>query len=181
MRLFVAAELPAEMLEALSETSAALRSTVRGRYVAPDRFHVTLAFLGEVPGSLVADVISAVEQGCEGHASMYASLGALGSFGRARSATLWQSINTGDSLPALARDVRESLRVKGFSMDEKSFLAHVTLMRAADLSQAVLPMPVVEKGAINTVTVFKSDLSGPHPVYTPLERILLEDVEPVSF
>ena len=46
MRLFIAAELPENLLEALAETSARLRDTVKGRYVAPDSFHLTLAFLG---------------------------------------------------------------------------------------------------------------------------------------
>lgn len=42
MRLFVTVELPEGALEALAETSALLRESVRGRFVASDSFHVTL-------------------------------------------------------------------------------------------------------------------------------------------
>lgn len=173
MRLFVAAELPEELLDALSETSAALRDTIHGRYVASDSFHVTLAFLGEVPGSLALDAAAAVERGCTGHEPIEASLGELGSFGRRRSATLWQAVEGGAALVRLASAVRASLKEAGFSFDEKRFLAHVTLMRAADLTRGELPMPAMASGPIDTVTLFKSDLSGPRPRYTPLTSVSL--------
>ncbi|MBR1828875.1 MAG: RNA 2',3'-cyclic phosphodiesterase [Atopobiaceae bacterium] len=173
MRLFVALELPEELLDALSETSAALRDSVRGRYVAPDRFHVTLAFLGEVAGTRVGSASSAVAQACAGHGPLPVALGELGSFGRRNSAVLWQGVEGGELLDALARDVRASLKDAGFSLDDKSFLPHVTLMRAADLTKGALPMPALARGVVDTVTLFSSDLSGAHPVYTPLERFFL--------
>ena len=172
MRLFVAAELPGEMLEALAETSAALREAVRGRYVAPDSFHVTLAFLGEVEGSRVPAACDALRESCAGYGPIDASLRELGCFGRARAATLWQGVNAA-GLSALAQDVRRSLRAAGVALDEKAFLAHVTLMRAADLSHVELPMPHVTRGAIDTVTLFKSDLSGARPVYEPIHSVAL--------
>jgi len=172
MRLFVAVELPQDMREALAETSAALRDAVHGRYVAPDSFHLTLAFLGEVPGSRVPELAEILEEACKGHAPLDASLAELGSFGRPRSATLWQSIRAG-GLTQLADDVRAGLREAGFSLDEKSFLAHVTLMRAADLKHGELPMPSMASGTLDTVTLFRSDLSGPRPIYEPLVRIAL--------
>ena len=58
MRVFVAAELPDEMYDALCETSALLRASVRGRYVAPDSFHVTLAFLGNVESWRIDDAVA---------------------------------------------------------------------------------------------------------------------------
>lgn len=172
MRLFVASELPEEMLEALAETSAALREAVRGRYVAPDSFHVTLAFLGEVEGSRVPAACDALRESCAGYGPIDASLRELGCFGRARAATLWQGVNTA-GLSALAQDVRRSLRAAGFALDEKAFLAHVTLMRAARLEGRELPMPCLACGTIDTVTLFRSDLSGDRPRYDALERLLL--------
>lgn len=170
MRLFIAAELPEELLEALSETSAALRDAVPGRYVAPSNFHVTLAFLGETDGARVPALCGALDEACAGFSPMAARLGALGNFGRRSRATLWQAVETDGELEALAKAVRSQLRSDGFFFDEKGFLAHMTLMRYADLSRGVLPMPHVAYGAIDTVTLFQSDLSGKHPVYTPLHR-----------
>ena len=172
MRLFVAAELPDAMLAALSETSAVLRDAVQGRYVGPDLFHVTLAFLGEVPGAQAGDVCQAVCDACAELAPFSTTLGALGTFGRMRSAVLWQGFSSGrDEWNVLAANVRSELRLAGFSMDEKSFLPHVTLMRRADVSHGSLPMPAIAQGVVNTVTVFSSDLSGPRPRYEALEQI----------
>ncbi len=173
MRLFVAMELPEELLEALSETSAALRDSVRGRYVAPDRFHVTLAFLGEVEGSRLPALVEALDEACQYHEPIPLALGELGSFGRRRSAVLWQAVDGGEALPSLAADVRAALRRAGFAFDEKPLVPHVTLMRAADLAGGILPSPALAGGTAGTVTLFSSDLSGAHPVYTPLERFFL--------
>lgn len=174
MRLFVAAELPDTLLYALSETSAQLRMSVSGRYVGLDSFHVTLAFLGEVLGFLINDVVGLVERACFGHKPFETSLAALGIFGSASDAVLWQGFDRGrETWDALARDVRAELRGNGFAIDEKGFIPHVTLMRRADLSDGVLPMPCVERGTIDTVTLFSSDLSGERPCYEALESVQL--------
>lgn len=175
MRLFVAADLPVQVREALCETSAALREQVHGRYVAPDSFHVTLAFLGEVPGGQLGDAIAALEEACTGQEPIEMALGPLGSFGRARKATLWQGFARGiDELAGLAGDVRECLAERGLAYDTTLFVPHVTLMRAADLSFGTLPMPQVDKGAIETVTLYRSDLSGERPRYEALHTVRLE-------
>ena len=176
MRLFIAAELPEPMIEALAETSAALRGSVCGRFVGTDSFHMTLAFLGQVPGLRVPAVEAALEQACAGHGPIRATLGELGSFGRPRAATLWQGLQPGegtDALAALAADVRAGLTQEGFSFDGKSFLPHVTLMRAAKLEGGVLPFAQQASGVIDTATLFESDLSGERPVYEPLHRVFL--------
>lgn len=176
MRLFVAAELPSVLVEALAETSASLRASVRGRYVGADSFHVTLAFLGEVSASRLGSLEAALDEACLGHGAFEVSLGELGSFGRARSATLWQGFREGagrDALAALAADVRSVLAREGFSFDGKTFLPHVTLMRAARIEAGVLPPAQLASGAIDTVTLFRSDLSGERPVYEPLYRVSL--------
>lgn len=175
MRLFIAAELPAALLEALSETSALLRDQVRGRYVASDSFHMTMAFLGEVSGTQVGEVCDALEEACVGQPPIAVALGPLGSFGRARRATLWQGMARGvDELGGLAGDIRECLVEHGLSYDPSLFVPHITLMRSADLSTGTLPMPVVERGIIDTVTLFQSDLSGARPRYEALHRVHLE-------
>ena len=174
MRLFIAAELPEQMLDSLSETSALLREHVKGRYVAPDSFPVTMAFLGELSQTQAADAAAALETACEGQEPVGVSFGALGSFGRARKATLWQGFSRGvDELSGLAGDIREELAENGLPYDGSLFVPHVTLMRAASIMGGVLPMPVVEKGVIDTITLFRSDLSGTRPHYEPLQRVTL--------
>ena len=175
MRLFIAAELPEDLLEALAETSADLRECVKGRYVGTDSLHVTLAFLGEVGGSRVSAVEAALVEACTGHDAFRARLAELGYFGRRSEATLWQGFDAAGQagFAALAKDVRAALRARGFSFDGKPFRAHVTLMRHADVTHGTLPMATTASGVVQTVTLFKSDLSGKRPVYTPLASVEL--------
>ena len=168
MRLFVAAELPDGVLEALAETSARLRGAVSGRFVPPDSFHVTLAFLGEVENTRVDSVTEALEQACVGFAPIDVSLGELGSFGRRAAATVWQGFSHNDGLARLAQSIRQSLHDADISFDTKPFRAHVTLMRGADVRTGELPLLVRAQGTIECVTLFKSDLSGSRPVYEAL-------------
>ena len=170
MRLFIAAELPSELLDALVETQAMLRECMRGRFVAPDSLHVTLAFLGEVDAYRVGDVEAALEAGCAGCDAFEVALAELGNFGRRSKATLWQGFDAqgAQCFTDLAAGVRQALVQEDISFDNKKMLPHVTLMRAADLSGGVLPMPVPARGKVDTVTLFRSDLSGDRPIYEPL-------------
>ena len=170
MRLFIATELPDSMLDALAETSAALRAQVRGRYVGTDSFHVTLAFLGNVDNWRVNDIAELMDDTCAPHSAFETSLGELGYFGRTSKATLWQGFTDRTAFSALAKSVRSELARLDFSFDGKGFIPHVTLMRNADLREGALPMPCVARGTISTVTLFASDLSGDRPIYTPLHR-----------
>ena len=160
------------MAEALSETSALLRSCVHGRYVAPDSFHVTLAFLGERAGSEVTELESVLGEACESCAAFNTALGALGTFGRANRATLWQGFSSGnEQWASVVSEVQRGLSTVGYTPEHKRFVPHVTLMRRADISHVALPMPCVERGRIDTVTLFLSDLSGSRPRYEALARI----------
>jgi 2'-5' RNA ligase len=121
----------------------------------------------------VAELAELLDDACAGFEPIPVSLGALGSFGKARRATLWQAVESDGGLEALADAIRKRLAQGGFSYDEKGFLAHMTLMRSADISRGELPMPQVARGSVEDVSLFKSDLSGKHPVYMPLHTVRL--------
>lgn len=174
MRLFIAAELPEEMREALAETSALLRASLRGRFVAPDSFHVTLAFLGDVDPWRIDDAADAIDDACRGLHATTCAFGDLGSFGRRSSATLWQGFSEPGILPAAARQVREELAQRDFAFDAKKFLPHITLMRAVNLTSGTLPTPCRATGLVDRITLFHSDLSGSRPVYEPLYTVELD-------
>ena len=174
MRLFIAAELPQPLRDALAETSADLRACVHGRYVGSDSFHVTLAFLGEVPAARVTALEGVLDRACAGQGPIALELGELGRFGKRSKATLWQGFRDETALASLARAVRHELADQGFSFDDKAFRGHVTLMRAADLTEGALPLAHVARAHVDTVTLFRSDLSGARPVYEPLYQVRLD-------
>ncbi len=174
MRMFIAADLPESVCMALAETSAQLREAVSGRFVSPDSFHITLAFLGDVFAGDVSHAACALQRACASCEPFEVSLADFGTFGKRSKATLWQGFDRCDELCNLADQVRGCLRGNGISFDDKKFLPHVTLMRGADLSGGQLPMPQRAQGAVTRVCLYRSDLSGPHPVYEAWETVELQ-------
>jgi len=173
MRLFIATR-PHGAEKALAETIALLRDSVRGRFVAPDSLHVTLAFLGDVPAARADDAAEALADACACVPGPFdVQLDGLGSFGKPSRATLWQGLRDDGELAALAKAVRSELDVRGLPYDAKKFRAHITLMRNADLTSGALPTPFPASARIEDAILFRSDLSGPRPVYDPLSIVAL--------
>lgn len=168
MRLFIAAELTDSLMEALAETQAQLRECVKGRFCAPDTFHVTLAFLGDVASSSIDDIEDALRCGASGAKAINVQLGEYGSFGRRSDATLWQGLDDGGRLAKIAMRVRSELDTRDISYDAKPFRPHITLMRRADMAKGVLPMPIRARGKVSRITLFQSELSPQGPRYMPL-------------
>ena len=173
MRLFIAADLPLELMDALAETSALLREQVKGRYSSPDSFHLTLAFLGETPAGRIPEIEDALERCGASHSPIDVCLGDLGSFGRKREATLWQGFKDPAPLEHLARDLRKDLESIGIPFDNKTPKAHITLMRKADLSQGLLPAPCIARGTITQMTLYQSELLAQGALHTPLHTVSL--------
>ena len=168
MRLFIAIDLPESMMEALAETQAELCARIKGRYCAPNTFHVTLAFLGDVPTSRIPDIEDAMRAVAGRHKAFDARLGELGHFGKRREAVLWQGFADPKPFEALACDLRTELANRAVDFDTKKPKAHITLMRRADLSSGELPMPACETGRIGSFTLYRSELTQDGPIYTAL-------------
>ena len=162
MRLFIALVLPDETLDAVAETADALQRCVRGRFVLPDTYHMTLAFIGEANGAMVAAAEGALERACRGATPIALQPSDLGKFGPSSSATLWVGFDrTGtDEACGLAMRVREELSDAGIPFDEKPFKAHVTIARKADLRSAQLPpLGYFPAARVRSVALFESELS----------------------
>lgn len=130
-RLFLAVPLGVELRGDLSRAVATWRSRddLAGlRWVEPESWHVTLAFLGSVPASDLSRVIAAAERVARAHGSMTLSTGGPGAFPSPRRARVaWHGIADSDGrLAALATDLREALGLA----DASPLRAHVTLARA---------------------------------------------------
>ena len=158
MRLFIAIELPAEIKSALSQ----LRRDLPGaRWVAAEKIHLTLAFLGEVEEAQVAQLAAELARihlppftlaltgpGCFPH--------------RQRPRVLWVGLAPQPLLTQLAAAVQGALLVCGFPLEERPFSAHLTLAR--------LKSPVARE-----VGVFlDQSLPEPLPAFAVREFILFE-------
>ena len=170
MRLFIAATFPAEILRDLNDRVAAVKSKLpHASWVRPESQHLTFAFLGEQPESVV-DAIR-IDAGD----SFEARLHGCGFFPNRRNARVgWVGVEPADRFIELAARVRENLT----DFDRKEFKPHLTLMRIRD-RWPPLAIETFENAlrdyksapfVVSGVTLYSSKLQSSGAVHTPLRR-----------
>lgn len=152
---------------------------------APELWHVTLAFLGEVPEERVPAAAAALDTAVarwrdSGAPPPRLRLSGGGRFGRSRSTVLWAGL-AGDveGLRALVRPVRRELRRAGLRYDDrKPFRPHLTFARpgqrlpAADLAADLADLAGYQGPwwSVAAVQLVRSR-PGPQPVHEPLVSV----------
>lgn len=128
-RLFVGIAIPEDIQEAVS----ALQSKLTGaRWIDPDNYHITLAFIGEIERPLAEDADHALAQ-IELPAFDLALHG-VGCFGKgAQARALWVGVEdrSGQAalLARLQTKVANALRAAGVQLESRKFNPHVTVAR----------------------------------------------------
>jgi 2'-5' RNA ligase len=134
VRLFFSVPLPAAAREQLRQPLEEARragGSVLG-FGKLDQLHFTLAFLGEQPESTLAPACAAAEEAlADGFPLRLAGAGAFPSLTRPR--VVWLGLGEGETqLCALAERLRNNLRARGISFDDKPFRPHLTIARLRD-------------------------------------------------
>lgn len=177
MRLFVALSPPPE---ALAEVSGAVGRVREGwpdlRWTAPELWHVTLAFLGEVPDDKLPALSVRLARAAGRHPPMTLAFAAAGAFPSAKRANvLWLGLRGGEAtLPKLAASLAAGAHRAGAREPERRrFHPHLTLGRARtglDLRELVESLAAFEGEPwhAGTVHLVRSHL-GPHVRYEPVD------------
>lgn len=144
MRLFFGLTLPDDVRAETARLSADARRLVPGRYADPANHHVTLAFLGDVESSRLADAQAVLADGVLRFSAPRLTLDRADHFGRAQNGILILRVS-GDLAPlhdALVRGLREA----NLPADPGPFAPHITLARHADVTccdlTALAPAPL---------------------------------------
>jgi 2'-5' RNA ligase len=144
-RLFVAVDPPGYAVEHLAKTVAGLHvAEAAAGLAASERWHVTLAFLGDVTDDRVVRAHRALSRAAGGPGARPAALRVSGggTFRGRGGAVLWAGI-AGDvaGLTRVARAVKRELRQERFTLERRQYRPHLTIARpgyrlAADLVTA---------------------------------------------
>ena len=184
MRLFVAVELPEPVAAAAAAISADLRQRVerqapnaRLTWVAGDRMHVTVRFIGEVDDSQGQAIASVLGDPLQSVAFLL-RLGRAGAFPpRGAPRVIWLDFAEGlDSLQRVEQEVSARLAHVGLPGEAKPFAAHITLARVRDPKGLragwleAVRIPPNAAGTVGAITLFESRLSSKGPTYTALQR-----------
>ena len=141
IRTFIAIDLPDDAKHALANFTETLKA--RGlsnvRWVKPNGIHLTLKFLGNIPPSIVPQLLTALEAAAKDHHPFTLSLGDFGVFPNPNNPrVLWVGLK-GDlaALSHLQSSVEQHCRNLGFDPDRHPFRPHLTLGRV----RRTLPQP----------------------------------------
>jgi len=182
IRTFVAIELPPHVQRGLAQLQERLRRTRPPvRWVAPDKVHLTLNFLGEIPAEQVTGVGEATLRVAAQTVPFELEAAGVGIFPNPRRPrVVWVGL-AGDleALQALQADLTKALAALGLPPEDRPFSPHLTLGRvrpqarpeeARALGQEVSQMatPSLGRWRAEQVLVIRSDLRPEGPIYTPL-------------
>jgi 2'-5' RNA ligase len=170
MRLFVALDLPWTLREQLSGLATGLQGA---RWIAPENYHVTLRFIGEMPGHRAAEIDAALAAlRARGFALELAGVGAFDRGGRP--ASLWAGVARNPALDHLQSKVETALQRAGVPAERRRFAPHVSLARVDGTPPGRLAAWMQAHNLFRTApvpvehfTLFSSRLGKEQSVYTP--------------
>lgn len=179
-RLFVALDLPDTAREKLAAMSYGLPGAA---WVAPEKMHLTVRFIGEVDAHLF-DTIREALAGIRSP-SFYLTFRGVGHFPkRGDPESLWAGVAQSEDLVRLRNRIDSLLVRRGVDPETRKFHPHVTLARVKDARASWIGRFVVENSlfAVHQVPVqafhlYSSRLRPEGAVYTleasfPLDGIL---------
>lgn len=131
MRLFFAIELGDAVLDLLEEATEALRAEAPElAWVAREKRHLTLKFLGDVDDVGASKLVEAADRAVARHSHLemhVREVGAFPNFRRAR--VVWIGVEQEPRLELLHHDLELACAEEGFEVEGRPFRPHITLAR----------------------------------------------------
>jgi 2'-5' RNA ligase len=179
MRLFLAVEFEPGLRRALREATAPLRALLPDAgWVAEDRLHLTLKFLGEQPETLIQPLTAAVRDIAGRHWPVPMRLGGVGAFpSLRRPRVIWVGIAPTPKLELLHHDVEEACSALGVEVEGKPFRPHLTIGRMRgtedreairELAQAAREVRFRADTLLSMIELVHSTLTAAGPHYARL-------------
>jgi len=182
IRAFIAIELPQEVQTSLAEiikqfSSHGIRCV---RWVAPDNIHLTLQFLGEVPLSTLTALKIALQPVAGSQEPFVINIRGIGAFPNNRHPrVIWAGLQAPANLMTLQTLTSRTIQQTGIQVEDRTFSPHLTLGRVKrdaapfdlhTLSSTLEKLTAGDMGIVRvqSITLFRSDLSSQGPIYTAL-------------
>jgi 2'-5' RNA ligase len=156
----------------IADAAAALRLRSAARPVPPENYHLTLAFVGEVPSSSLA-VLQQIGRS-QREPACTISLDAYEHWRESR-VVVAVARETPTALTLLSTRLRAALQDR---QAEPPLRSHVTLARKVAQAPVLQAMSVIQWHA-KAFSLVSSDTHGPHAVYTVVDTWPLLDETPI--
>lgn len=181
MRLFVALDLPGALRQRLSFMAGGLPGA---RWVPSENYHVTLRFIGELPGWRAEEVDAALA-GLRAPGFTLQLAGVNVTHKGAKASSLHVCVERNPSLDHLQTKIETALQRTGLDPERRRFQPHVTLARVDAVAEAKLAEWVQSHNLFRSdplrvehFTLFSSLLGKEQAVYVPEVEYALADASP---
>jgi RNA 2',3'-cyclic 3'-phosphodiesterase len=189
MRLFLALTFPDQARARIHEAAGPLRASgIPIRWLEPDRYHLTLKFLGDVRSDRLPPLEKAVARVAGATRAFTLTLEGFGAFPTIRRPdVIWLGADPTPALRCLKQDLEWGLASHGFERETRAFHPHVTLGRAAvdegagafrGLDELAAGLAFRMDLAVATVDVVRSNLKKQGARYSILRSIPLRTIHP---
>lgn len=172
MRIFIAIELPEVLKEKIFVLAEKVTEGLAIKLVEKENLHLTLAFLGDVPGEKIQEITGVLRE-VRGVGRIHLTLESWEPFpSKQKPFGIW--INVGGEtgkLFGLYKKIIDGLLAKNFVLERKSlkFSPHITVgrMRSGGV-RSMGAMHLKENFTTGKVTLFSSELAEKGPKYTKI-------------
>lgn len=181
MRLFVACSLPSAVKTAIEARVATLRRDFPpASWVRAESMHLTLAFIGEQPPSVLPALETSLGDALQRSVRVRTRVAGAGVFPNERRPRVgWLGVEPHAQLERLAAAVRGGLASVRVTFDDKPFRSHVTLARFRDAVRSEHARRFVayfsdftsEDFTVDAVTLYSSALSSKGAQHTAVAKI----------
>ena len=171
LRLFFALAVPEEIRQDLDGFAVTLEKPWRP--VKPERMHITLAFMGEVPADRLDEVIRIGDAAASANSPFEVSISDVACFPEAgEPSVLYATVDGAAELACLAEFLRSRL---GSLADQKKFRAHLTLARCRGGWARKVLHKFTGSWKVNCFCLIKSILNEESPKYEVIREFALCD------
>jgi len=176
MRLFVAIDLPSEVIANLESLLTRLKPAARINWSPIENLHITTKFIGEWPEDRIAELTAALHA-LPARPAILIAIEKLGFFPNPHAPRVfWAGVDAGEPLTQLARETEDALAALGIAKEQRPYSPHLTLARIKTpgkqpaLLQAVAVLPSLEFGRFTADRFFlyRSQTAPSGSVYTQL-------------
>lgn len=184
MRTFVAVDLDPKIKNTLSDLISLLNSKDPDvKWVKRQGMHLTLKFLGEVPETMIPDIVRSIEKACDSRESFRISFKGTGFFPpkSKHPRILWAGVEESSELIVLHKRIENELKKLGFQREKRQFHPHLTLGRVKSKKNIPAVLAVLERQRelsfgsmqVENVALFKSILKPTGAEYDVISDIQL--------
>lgn len=176
MRLFLAINLPGAVIAAMDAAVSALRAAAPSlRWIPPEKWHLTVRFIGERSVEQVPAIRDAIDAAVARHGGAPLAIHGIGAFPNFRRArVVWIGVAADPRLEMLHHDIESACVALGMEHEGRPFRPHITLARVpvgidedtlrslARAARAVRYSQVIDVGSVDLMS---SELSPEGPRY----------------